>query len=103
MKSAKKAGYGCLLGGVAFFPFAFVFRWLAIETKDLSVLPTMFMTFFWMLIALIVICLLYAGWGLICGYNKSAWNSYAKSVEESDRKGAVKACRDQGVEPPPWL
>ena len=103
MKSAKKAGYGCLWGGIAFVPFAFVFRLLAIETKDLPVLPTMCMFYFWILIAFIAVCLFYAVWGLACGYSQTAWNSYAKSVDEANKKGAIKACRDQGAGPPAWL
>jgi hypothetical protein len=103
MESAKKAGYGCLWGGIAFIPFAFAFRWMATETKYLPVLSTMCLIFFWILIAFIVICLLYAVWGLACGYSQSAWNSYAKSVDEANRKGATKACHEQGIEPPAWL
>jgi hypothetical protein len=103
MESAKKAGYSCLWGGIAFIPFAFAFRWMAIETKDFPVLPTICVIFFWILIAFVVICLFYAVCGLICGYSQKSWNSYAESVDKADREGAIKACRDQGVEPPVWL
>ena len=103
MESAKKASYGCLWGGIAFIPFTFAFRWLAVETKDLPVLPFMCMFFFWLLIAFIAVCLFYAVWGLACGYSQKVWDSYAKSVDEANRQGAIKACREQGIEPPAWL
>lgn len=103
MESAKQAGYGCLWGGLAFIPFAFVFRWMAIETKDLPIWSTMCMIFFWLLIAFIAICFFYAIWGLACGYSQKAWDSYTKNVDKQTREGAIKACREQGIEPPVWL
>lgn len=103
MESAKKAGYGCAWGGIAFIPVAFAFRWLAIETKGLPVLPTMCDFVFWTLIALISVCLFYAVWGLACGYSQKAWDNYARSVDEANRKDAIKACRESGLEPPAWL
>lgn len=90
-------------GGIAIVPFAFAFRWMAIETKDLPVLPTMCMIFFWILIAIISVYLFYAVWGLACGYSQKAWGNYAESVDKTNREGAIKACREHGVEPPEWL
>ena len=51
----------------------------------------------------LVICLFYAIWGLSCGYNKNAWNAYAKRTDEDIRKGAAVACKKQGIDPPAWL
>jgi hypothetical protein len=103
MESAKKAGYSCMWGGISFIPFAIAFRWMETVTKELPVLPFMCMIFFWILIALIAICLLYAVWGLACGYGQKAWDNYAKGADKANREGAIKACREQGLEPPAWL
>ncbi len=102
MESAKSAGYVGLLGGIAFIPFAFAFRGMAMET-NLPVLATLCMIIFWVLIVFIAICLFYGVWGLACGYSQSAWNRYAGSVNDAQRKGAEKECAERGVEPSAWL
>lgn len=103
MDAARKAGWFCLFGGLAFVPFAAMFRWMAVYMAGLPVLSTFCMVCFWLVVALIVISLLYAGWGLACGYSQAAWDAYARQVQDETVRGAMEFCRLQGIEPPSFL
>jgi hypothetical protein len=75
MKSARKAGWGCLGWGITFIPFAVIFHWLSTGTGINSIVAQVV---FWVLVAIIAACFLYAAWGLACGYSKGAWEKYEK-------------------------
>ncbi len=100
MSSARSAGWLCLWGGLAFIPFAAAFRWLAVVTRSVPGLPGICTVLFWTVLGIVAICLAYAAWGLACGYNRTAWNAYARHAQKDTEKGAADACLRAGVKPP---
>lgn len=92
MKSAKRAGWGCLLWSIVFVPFAAVFYWFGHANAGSPLLFSVSMVVFWWLVLVIAACLLYAVWGLICGHSPKAWERYerrsdAVEIDEAKRNG----------------
>jgi len=101
MKSAKSAGWAfmgwsfCLAVMLTIAHFVKVF---VSGVKFLAGAVDVVSAVIWVVL---VICLFYAIWGLSCGYNKNAWNVYAKRTDEDIRKGAAACCKNRALTRPP--
>ena len=95
MKSARRAGWGCLGWGLAFIPFAAAFYWMR------ELFP--FVVLFWVCIVIVAVCVFYGVWGLWVGYNPNAWKRHAIAHQEATKAGAIRECKRLGLDPPSFL